>query len=185
MFEKYFQKRRADKELREAVDLESEHKYQQAAEVWAERAKLKHDGEDENELLFADDCISSFKDWIKAGNGEEALNQARRALQGYLVGDWLDPENDDEGENITSLKNMVADLRQAGFLKEADALLGDINNALQKLGQQPMSVMVVTTEYRFPDSCPHCGGSIDYCGHLDEIACPFCNGRVHALSTAN
>jgi len=181
MFGKYFQKRRANSELKEAVDLESAHEYQEAAQVWAERAKFKHNGEDENELLFADNCISSFKDWIKAGNAEEALNQARRALQGYLIGDWLQPENDDDGENLTSLRDMVTDLRQAGYLKEADAFLTDINNALVKLGQQPISVVLVSTEYSYPDTCPHCGAVITYRGHLEQIACPFCGGVIHAL----
>ena len=179
---KFFRGRRADKEQRKAIDLEYEHKYAEAAQVYAERAKLDLP---DNELIFADDCIDSFKNWIKAGDRDEALNEARRALQGYLLGDWLTEDTDDDGEYLKSLEGMVGDLRQAGFLPEADAFLRDVNNALVKLGRQPISVMVVETEYRFPDTCPHCGGMICYRGHLDEIDCPFCGGHVHALGPAN
>ena len=186
LFGKWFRKRKTDAELKRAIDLEYDHNFAEAAQVYAERAKLNlSGGDDDNELIFADNCISSFKDWIKAGNREEALNEARRALQGYLLGDWLTAESDDDGENLKSLKDMISDLREAGYAAEADAFLSDVNNALVKLGREPLSVMVIATEFRFPDTCTHCGGAITYRGHLDEIDCPFCNGRVHALGPAN
>ena len=181
LFKKWFRNRKNDAQLKRAIDLEYDHKYAEAAQVYAERAKLDPDDKDDNELIFADNCISSFKDWIKAGKADEALNQARRALQGYVVGDWLKPDSDDDGENIASLREMVADLRQAGYMKESDAFLTDVNKALAKLGQPPLSTIVASAEYRFPDTCPHCGGVITYCGHLDEIPCPFCGGVVRAI----
>jgi len=186
LFAKFLKKRKDSKNLRQAIDFESNHNYAAAAQVYAERAKLNLDGsKDDNELIFADDCISSFKNWIKAGNREEALNEARRALQGYLLGDWLAEDGDDDGENLKSLKDLIDDLREAGYTSEADAFLGDVNNALVKLGRKPLSVVIVTAEYRFPDTCAHCGGVITYRGHLDEIDCPFCSGRVRALGPAN
>jgi len=185
LLKRWFRNRKTDAQLKQAIDLEYDHKYAEAAQVYAERAHLDPNDEDDNELIFADNCISSFKDWIKAGKADEALNQARRALQGYVVGDWLKPDSDDDGENLASLREMIADLRQAGHLKESDAFLTDVNNALAKIGQPPLSAIVASAEYHFPDICPHCGGAITYRGHLDEIDCPFCNGRLHALGAAN
>src|SRR5690242_17550419 len=101
LFGKFLKKRKDSKDLRQAIDFESEHNYAAAATAYAERAKLNLNGsKDDNELIFADDCIDSFKDWIKAGNREEALNQARRALQGYLLGDWLAEDDDGDDEYL-------------------------------------------------------------------------------------
>ncbi|HEY2867216.1 MAG TPA: hypothetical protein VGJ02_09000 [Pyrinomonadaceae bacterium] len=179
---KFFRRHRAGKAQTKAIDLEYDHKYAEAAQVYADRAKLDLP---DNELIFADDCIDSFKNWIKAGNREEALNEARRALQGYLLGDWLTDDGDDDGENLKTLKDLIDDLREAGYTAEADAFLADVNNALVKFGRKPVSIVVVSTEFRFPDICPHCGGAITYRGHLDEIDCPFCSGHVRALGPAN
>jgi len=176
--DKLFRKRRADHKRDEAIDFEIGHEYADAAQAYAKRASidLPH-----NELMFADDCLSSAIDWIKAGNADEALGEARRALQGYLLGDWLKKDEDDDGEYLKSLTDMVAALRQAGYTKESDAFLSDINNALIKIGEKPISVMVMGTENRFPNACPHCGADVSYRGNLDEINCPFCGGAIHAL----
>ncbi|HYJ92611.1 MAG TPA: hypothetical protein VEV84_14980 [Pyrinomonadaceae bacterium] len=178
IFGKLFRSHRTDKQRRKAIDLEFEHKYAEAAQAYAERAKLDLP---DNELIFADDCIDSFKNWIKARNSEEALNEARRALQGYLLGDWLSEEKDDDNENLKSLQEMVSDLRAAGFLKESDAFLNDINNALRSLGLKPISILVISEENHFPPECPHCGGTITYRGSLDTINCPFCGGVIDKL----
>ena len=171
----FLNKRKANRLQSEAIDSEFDDRWADAAKDYAAEASL----EMENELIFADDCLDSAKNWIKAGNREEALNQGRRALQGYMLGDWL--KSDQDGEYLKTLTDLVGDLKRAGYAAEADALLTDINNALRSLGEKPVSLIVMTDENRFPADCPHCGATITYTGNLDTINCPFCNGVVHAL----
>lgn len=177
IFAKVFKKHKKRSKRDAAIAFEMEHNYEAAAKEYADRASL--DLED-NELIFADDCLDSAKNWIKAGNREEALNEARRALQGFMLDDWL--KDDDDGEYLKELTDMVGDLRRAGFAAESDAFLTDINNALLKLDMKPVSLLVMSEENRFPPDCPHCGAAITYRGNLDSISCPFCGGIVNALT---
>jgi hypothetical protein len=177
IFSKLFRKRKERVKRDSAIAYEMKHDYATAAKEYASRASLELD---DNELIFADDCLDSAKDWIKAGNREEALNEARRALQGFMLDDWL--KDDDDGEYLKELTDMVGDLRRAGFNHEADAFLTDINNALIKLGQKPVSLLVMSDENPFPADCPYCGAAITYRGNLDSVNCPFCGGVVHAVT---
>jgi len=176
IFSNLFKKQKGHRLQSEAIHFETEHEYAKAAQAYAEEAGTALN---DNELIFADDCIDSAKNWLKAGNGEEALNQARRALQGFMLDDWL--KDDEDGEYLKELTDLVGDIRRAGHITEADAFLTDINNALRKLGLKPVSVLVMSDANRFPDDCPHCGAAITYSGNLDTINCPFCSGVIHAL----
>jgi len=98
-----------------------------------------------------------------------------------MLDDWL--IDDEDGEYLKELTDLVGDMRRAEHMTEADAFLTDINNALRKLGLRPVSLLVMSDENRFPADCPHCGAAITYTGNLDTINCPFCNGVVHALDT--
>ena len=176
VFGKFFRKRKADHKENDAIGYETEHKYDQAAKAWAERASAELT---DNELIFADDCLDSSKDWIKAGNIEEALNQARRALQGFMLDDWL--KDDEDGEYLKELTDTVALMKKSGYDKEADLFLTDINNALRSIDVKPVSLLVMSDENRFPADCPHCGAAISYTGNLDTINCPFCAGAIRAI----
>jgi hypothetical protein len=176
VFGKFFRKRKADHKQNVAIGYETEHKYEEAAKAWAERASTELS---DNELIFADDCLDSCKDWIKAGNIEEALNQARRALQGFMLDDWL--KDDEDGEYLKELTDTVALMKKAGHDKEADLFLTDINNALRSMDVKPVSLLVMSDENRFPADCPYCGAAISYKGNLDTINCPFCSGVIHAI----
>jgi hypothetical protein len=176
VFGKFFRKRKADQKENDAIGYETEHKYDEAAKAWAERASSELN---DNELIFADDCLDSCKDWIKAGNIEEALNQARRALQGFMLDDWL--KDDEDGEYLNELTDTVALMKKAGHNKEADLFLTDINNALRSIDVKPVSLVVMSDENRFPADCPHCGAAISYMGNLDAINCPFCGGVIHSI----
>jgi hypothetical protein len=180
---KIFKKQKIRSKRDAAVAFETEHNYEAAAKEYASRASLELE---DNELIFADDCLDSAKNWIKAGNREEALNEARRALQGYMLDDWLkdDDEKADE-EYLKNLTDMVGDLRRAGFNAEADAFLTDINNALAKIGLKPVSLLVMSEENTFPADCPHCGAAVTYRGNLDSINCPFCGGVINATTNGS
>jgi hypothetical protein len=176
MFGKFFRKRKADHKENVAIGYETEHKYDEAAKAWAERASTELA---DNELIFADDCLDSCKNWIKAGNIEDALNQARRALQGFMLDDWL--KDDEDGEYLKELTDTVALMKKSGHDKEADLFLTDINNALRSIDVKPVSLLVMSNENRFPADCPHCGAAISYSGNLDTVNCPFCGGVIHAI----
>src|SRR5262249_46892806 len=90
LFDKFRRNRNSNKLGTIASKAEAEHRYADAAEARAEEAKQALP---DNELIFADDCIYAFKDYLLAGNPAEALNQARRALQGYMLSDWLKDED--------------------------------------------------------------------------------------------
>jgi hypothetical protein len=179
IFGKLFRNHKAHSKRDAAIAYEMQHNYEAAAKEYADRASLELD---DNELIFADDCLDSAKDWIKAGNRDEALNEARRALQGFMLDDWL--KDDDDGEYLKELTDFVGDLRRAGFLTESDAFLSDINNALVKIGLKPVSLLVMSDENRFPADCPHCGAGVTYRGNLDSINCPFCGGVINAVAAA-
>ncbi|HTK38878.1 MAG TPA: hypothetical protein VL325_10335 [Pyrinomonadaceae bacterium] len=149
-------------------------KFADAAEAYAQQADIDLP---DNELIYADECEYSFEMWMKAGNYERALEQARRALRGYTLGHWLKGEN----SYIDNLTEMVGEMRKADRVDEADAFLTDINNYLASIGEQPVVVTLSGKQRSFPDSCPHCGGEISYHGTLEEIECPFCNCVIHAL----
>jgi len=149
-------------------------KFADAAETYAQQADIDLPA---NELIFADECKYAFEMWMKAGNPQKALEQARRALNGYSRGHWLKGEN----PYIDNLTEMVGDLRKADRVDEADAFLSDINKYLISIGEQPVIVTLSGKQRSYPEACPHCGGTISYHGMLDEITCPFCNGVVHAL----
>lgn len=158
-----------------ARNLKFADKFAAAAETYERQADLDLPN---NELIYADECKYAFEMWMKAGNYEKALEQARRALHGYTLGDWLKGEN----SYIDNLTEMVGDMRKADRVDEADAFLNDINKYLASIGEQPVVVTLSGKQRSFPDSCPHCGGTISYHGTLEEITCPFCNGVIHALS---
>ncbi|MFL6373355.1 MAG: hypothetical protein ACJ73D_01690 [Pyrinomonadaceae bacterium] len=181
LFGKYRKGKELDGLRHDAIHRESGHDYVGAAEDWAKRASVELAAND-NELIFADDCISACKDYLKARDGANALAQARRALQGYELGDWLSGEDDDSDEYLQELTNVIAVMREAGYPAEADAFLSDVNAALAKYGRSPLMVSVVAGGYRFPNACPHCGATIQGTGVDQKMFCPFCGGEVDALS---
>ncbi|HMJ08937.1 MAG TPA: hypothetical protein VK468_08025 [Pyrinomonadaceae bacterium] len=157
-----------------AWQLKGQGKYAEAAGKYIEEAEI---AKVDNDLIYADECRYAFEMWMKAGETEKALEQARNALSGYKRGDWLKGEND----YIQNLLSMVSDLNKADHMDEADLLLGDINTYLVSVGEMPATVTRWGKQHKFPDECPHCGGSITYHGYKQETQCTFCNGTVQAL----
>src|SRR6476646_6769542 len=125
LFGKFFRKREGAHYRNKGMDYEREHNYAEAAKAYAEEAGTALN---DNELIFADDCLDAASNWLKAGNIEEALNQARRALQGFMLDDWLKEDADDDGEYLKELTDTVGLMKRAGHDKEADLFLTDINN---------------------------------------------------------
>jgi len=167
---------------REAIDLEEKGDFLTAAETRAKQASLDY-AETDNELILADDCVDAAKDFIKAGDAPQALDQARRALQAYMLDDWLAKDSDEE--YLHDLIDIVSCMHDGGHLNEAIEFLNDINAALAKFGREPVAVAVLGTLYRFPDVCPHCGAALHATGVTDEIECPYCAGCVHAVTPRN
>ena len=101
-----------------------------------------------------------------------------------MLDDWLREDADDDGEYLKELTDMVGDIYRHGHPTEADAFLSDINKALVSLGLKPVTLLVMTTENKFPADCPHCGAAVTYKGNLDSIDCPFCGGTIDAVTNA-
>lgn len=149
-------------------------RFAEAAEAYAQQADVDLP---DNELIYADECKYSFDMWLKAKNPQKALEQARRSLHGYTLGDWLKGEN----SYIDDLTGMVGDLRKADYVDEADAFLTDINNYLASIGEEPLIVTFAGKQQAYPAVCPHCGGAVSYHGTLEEISCQYCGDVIHAL----
>jgi hypothetical protein len=180
-FSKHKEQSEASSLSHKAIDLEVDGKFAEAAAAYAREATLDYEANG-NELIFAGDCINAFKNYLRVGDINDALGQARRALQGYEMGDWLSEGNDEE--YLNELTGMVSQMRSARYRSEAEAFLADVNAALAKLGRPAITVTMITIgggEYRFPDDCPHCGAAL-HAPDLDpEYTCPFCRGTVHAI----
>lgn len=178
VFSKRKEESEADRLSNEAIDLEIDGNYAAAAAAYAREATLDYEANG-NELIFAGDCIKAFKNYLRVADITNAVGQARRALQGYEMGDWLSEGNDEE--YLNDLTEMVGQLREARYSSEAEAFLADINAALEKVGRSPVTVTTIGCEYSFPDDCPHCGAAL-HAPDLDpQYTCPFCRGTVHAI----
>jgi hypothetical protein len=172
--QEFIRERKADRLGNFARNLKYKGKFAEAARVYEQQAAIAIQ---DNELIYSSDCEDAFEMWMKAGDVRNALEQARNALHGYTVRDWLKGEN----AYIDRLLKMVNDLYRTDHADEADLFLSDINKYLGSIGEDPVTVTVIGKQHRFPDLCPHCGGAITYHGNLEETECPFCQGVVHAL----
>ncbi|MGH8499927.1 MAG: hypothetical protein ACRERV_14150 [Methylococcales bacterium] len=170
----FFRQRKSDRLGDIANRLKYDRKFAEAAKAYAAQADFDLP---DNELIFSTECRYAFEMWMKAGDAANALAQARRALHGYTLGDWLKGNHN----YIDNLTQMVVALRRADHLDEADSLLLDINDYLTSIGELPAVVAEFGNEPRFPAECPSCGGSIKYRGSRAVTTCPYCSGAVNAL----
>ena len=175
-FSKLKEKSEAERLSDQAIDLDLDGKFAEAADAYAREATLDYEANG-NELIFADDCIKAFKNYLRAGDITNALGQARRALQGYELGDWLTDDSDED--YLHDLTETVSQMRVARYPSEAEAFLADINTALEKIGRSAITVTTIGGEYQFPDACPHCGASLHAPDIDPQFTCPYCHGTVH------
>ena len=126
-----------------------------------------------NELIYADDCHDAFKDWLKAANPENALQNARNALRVIGTSDWM-LEMDDTLGKICST---VGELYGAGYAAAAELFANEIN---AELARHKLPPRFETKHGKFPVNCPQCGGNLPFTYSDISVTCPFCNSVIAA-----
>jgi hypothetical protein len=126
--QRYIRERKSRQLFDQALDYKSQGKFAEAAKVHMLRAELVLN---DNELIYSSNCQDAFEMWMKAGEVDKALEQARNALKGYTFSDWLKGEN----RYIDDLVKMVGELYRADHYDEADAFLKEINAYLRSIGE--------------------------------------------------
>jgi hypothetical protein len=172
--------RRNNLALDEALSLERDGKYTEAAAVYTRMA-----GEyiADNPLIYQLYSHDSFRMWLKAKDVENALRQAETVLRVLSDTGWISRSDD----AVDDLSKMVGELYVAGYVTEAAALSDKINQQLKAHGVPLLKV--------YPENpgapaalrpgpsasiCPQCGGSLPVSNGAGEIRCPYCGSIIHA-----
>jgi primosomal protein N' len=178
------QKYRRDRQRREALDealsLDRESKYAEAAEVYTRMADQEIQA---NQLIYQLYAHDAFREWLKAKNVEKALQIGRDVLRLLADTGWLGNSSD----AIDDLSQMVGELFVAGCPAEAEALSKEINTQLAAHGVAPRTVSAEapgqTAAFKggkLPAVCPQCGGMLPPSHGADEIKCPYCGSVIRA-----
>jgi len=125
-----------------------------------------------NELIYEGDCHDALECWLKAGNPEMALRNAREALKVIANADWLK-----DSKTTDDICKMVGELYAAGYALAADTFANEINDALLAHKLPPR---FETKHGKFPLACPQCGGALPSAYSDLSLTCPFCGAVIHA-----
>jgi hypothetical protein len=162
-------KRKIDALGEEAARLKAHAQYAEAAEIYA---RLAVEYLDENALIYAGYCHDAFNMWLKAKNIENALQQANNAFQVLDDGGWLKRSM----EQVLDLKQMIAEMNEAGFPAEADSFADKLNNKLAEFGLMLRPV----SSGKMPSICPACGAPLPH-SYEGETKCSFCGYVIRAI----
>jgi hypothetical protein len=132
--------------------------------------RLAEDTLTHNVLIYEGDYHDALKEWLKAGDVENALANARRALAAIADTDWF--PKDDVVEDICS---MVGEFYTDGFATAADTFANEINAVYAKHG---LPLRLTTKHNKFPTNCPQCGGVLPFTYSDLSVTCPFCGAVV-------
>ena len=124
----------------------------------------------DNNLIFANTCYTAFKLWLKAGDSKEALRLAERSLKVLDDSAWLEKSM----EQWLQLKQMMDEMKAAGYQAEAQALAQKMNGKLAKLG---FMLRPVEPE-KPPTICPACGADLPETTPGERTVCSYCGYRV-------
>jgi tetratricopeptide (TPR) repeat protein len=169
-FTNFKRDRRRRKSWDEAYALIHTGKFAEAARIYEQMAA---ESLEYNELIYEGDCHDAFKVWLKAGNADNALTNARDALRVISNSDWIRLS---EG-TVDDFCKMVGEFYGAGFEPAADVFANEINAELVKHKLPPR---FETRHGKFPSACPQCGGTLPFTYSDVSVTCPFCNSVFRA-----
>ncbi len=170
VFTNFKRNRHRRKAWREAYAYRRAGKFAEAAKVGE---RIAADSLKYNELIYADDCHDAFKDWLKAANPDQAMQNARDALRVIGTSDWM-LERDD---SMASFCNMVGEFVGAGYSTAAELFANEIN---AELARHKMAPRFETKHGKFPAACPQCGGNLPFTYSDVSVTCPFCKSVIGA-----
>jgi len=162
--------RRRRKAWDEAYRLSHSGNFVEAAKIYE---RMATESLEYNELIYEGDCHDAFKTWLKAANPDNALSNARNALQVIGDSDWIRLS---EG-TVDDLCKMVGEFYGAGYEPAADLFANEINAELVKNKLPPR---FETRHGKFPAACPQCGGTLPFTYSDVSITCPFCKSVIRA-----
>ena len=122
-------------------------------------------------------AMQAARAYAQAGKGDEALNQARRALDIMLnAGSPL--------QAARATPRAIAFLRGYGFAAQANALEQEATKRLAKVSLT-LQAMPMGAGQSLPATCPNCAGPLrsDDAEWIDatSVECPWCGSTVKAV----
>jgi hypothetical protein len=169
MFSKGIDKR-AIKALQDDVSKFQTHgQYAEAAETYARLAAMYLN---DNPLIYAGYCHDAFRMWLKAKDVENALLQAHNAFRVLDDAGWLRRSM----EQVLDLKQMIDELKAAGYPAEANSFANELDRKLAEFGLMLRPV----SGGKLPTICPACGAPLPYSNFEDEIKCSSCGHITRA-----
>ena len=170
-FKSYQERRRQNDALQIIFRYERQGKYREAAAVYRETA---HEYIASNELIYASDLQEAIKLWLKAGDIDSAMADARSVLSVLAETGWLD--NKDNGAEV--LSEIVGELFVAGYELPADTFIEEVNEQLARFGQPPLRGK--SEQAIIQRKCPHCGATVSMRANGSAVRCDYCKEMVSA-----
>ena len=160
-----------------SYDLAKEGKYADAAKFNALQAVRELKVSEPMYCLYTKYAVEM---WIKAGEPNKALDEARNILRVYVKNDgaWLKHKSGDYAKNFTSI---VSDFFTAEYTAEAAVLAGEVNYQLEKFGLQIRCAAVPVRKNVFPASCTDCGANVFSNPYQDIAQCDYCKAVIYPL----
>ena len=172
--------RRINQALDQALSLDRDGKYAEAAAVYS---LMADEFVVDNPLIYQLYAHDSFRMWLKARDIDNALRQADTVLRVLSATGWISRSTD----AVDDLSKMVGELYVGGYVTEAGALSDEINQQLKAHGVPSLKVSPETPAAAAaprpgPSAsiCPQCGGSLPLSNAAGEIRCPYCGTIIHA-----
>jgi hypothetical protein len=170
--------RRNNLALDEALSLERDGKYTEAATVYT---RMADEYIADNPLIYQLYSHDSFRMWLKAKDVENALHQAETVLRLLSDTGWISRSDD----AVDDLSKMVGELYVSGYVTEAGELSDEINQQLKAHGmpllkvypESPAAAPAPRTGLS-PAICPQCGGALPLSQGAEEVRCPYCGSII-------
>jgi hypothetical protein len=115
--------------------------------------------------------LRAFDAWINAKNGDQALAEARAAL---------DIANRRPRKAARMAEALIADLQANGFTAQANALAGNAGLPTPTVAEAQKEAAAPQKHGTFPSTCPQCGGRLPRSFGEDEIECDYCGTVIRA-----
>jgi hypothetical protein len=167
-FKSYQERRRQHEALQVVFRYERQGKYCEAAAVYREMAREYITS---NELIYASDLQEAIKLWLKAGDVDNAMVDARSVLSVLAESGWLK----DSDEGVESLGEIVGEFFVAGYEPQANAFIDEVNEQLARFGHELLRGKSEQTTQR---KCPHCGAAVSVRVNSGAVRCEYCKEMV-------
>src|ERR1700742_1186501 len=149
-FRSYQERQRQNDALKIIFSYEREGKYREAAAVYRGTAREYITS---NELIYASDLQEAIKLWLKAGDIDSAMADARSVLSVLAEAGWLD-----KASGVEVLSEIVGELFVADYEPQANTFIDEVNEQLARF-DQPL-LRGKSTQAPIQRKCPHCGATI-------------------------